>query len=179
MKVEMRNVSDIKPYDNNPRRNDHAVEAVARSIAEFGFRQPIVIDEGGVIVVGNTRYKAALRLGMKQIPVHVAKGLTPAQVKAYRLADNKTAELADWDHERLVQELADLQKVQFDVDLLGFSADELQALLDTDISAGLADPDAVPEPPDKPVSLPGDLWVLGNHRLLCGDAAKAEDVDRL
>ena len=134
MKVEMRNVSDIKPYDNNPRRNDHAVEAVARSIAEFGFRQPIVVDEGGVIVVGATRFKAALKLGLKQVPVHVAKGLTAAQVKAYRLADNSTAELADWDHDRLVQELVDLQKLDFDVDLLGFSANELQALLDTEVA---------------------------------------------
>jgi DNA modification methylase len=179
MRVELWNITEIRPYGNNPRRNDHAVDAVARSIAEFGFRQPIVVDEKGVIVVGDTRFKAAVRLRLKKVPVHVAKGMTPAQVKAYRLADNKTAELADWDHDRLVQELADLQKLHFDADLLGFSADELQALVDTDISPGLVDPDAVPQPPDRPVTQTGDLWVLGDHRLLCGDAAKSEDVDQL
>jgi DNA modification methylase len=179
MRVTFWNITDVQPFENNPRRNDHAVEAVARSIAEFGFRQPIVVDEDGVIIVGNTRYKAALRLGLKKVPVHVAKGLTPVQIKAYRLADNRTAELADWDHDRLVQELADLQKMHFDVNLVGFSADELQALLGIDVSAGLADPDAVPEPPDKPITRPGDLWVLGNHRLLCGDAGNGDDVASL
>src|SRR2546425_12059222 len=98
MHVEMRSVTDITPYPHNPRRNEHAVEAVARSIAAFGFRQPILVDQHGVIIVGDTRYKAAVRLGLKQVPVHVATGLTPAQAQAYRLADNKTAELADWDY---------------------------------------------------------------------------------
>jgi DNA modification methylase len=179
MHVQVQDIADIKPYDNNPRSNDHAVEAVARSIAEFGFRQPVVVDEHSVIIVGNTRYKAALRLGLKQIPVHVAEGLTPAQVKGYRLADNKTAELAEWDTDRLVQELTDLQRLDFDVDVIGFSADELRALLDTEVSTGLTDPDAVPAPPDEALTQPGDLWILGRHRLLCGDSAKPEEVDRL
>jgi DNA modification methylase len=179
MQVEMRDIATIKPYNRNPRRNDQAVAAVARSIAEFGFRQPIVVDEYDVIVVGDTRYKAALVLNMKQVPVHVARGLTPAQIKAYRLADNKTAQLADWDHDRLVQELADLQELQFDVDVTGFSADELQALLGIDPVAGLCDPDAVPEPPETPITQPGDLWLLGHHRLLCGDLAQADHLARL
>jgi hypothetical protein len=179
MHVELRPITNIKPYEHNPRHNDHAVEAVARSIAAFGFRQPIVVDEEGTIVVGSTRFKAALRLGLKKVPVHVAKGLTPAQVKAYRIADNKTGELADWDTELLVKELAGLQELDLDLDLLGFSAEELQGLLDTDIAQGLADPDDVPEPPDKPITKCGDLWMLGNHRLLCGDASRAKDVDRL
>jgi DNA modification methylase len=179
MHVTMRKITDIKPYENNPRRNDQAVEAVARSIAEFGFRQPIVLDEAGVIIVGNTRYKAAVRLRLKRVPVHVATGLTPAQVKAYRIADNKTAELADWDQDRLIKELADLQQLAFDVDVVGFSADELQALLDTDVTQGLADPDHVPEPPDQPITQPGDIWLLGDHRLLCGDSSSDKDVDRL
>jgi DNA modification methylase len=179
MYVEMRKITDITPYANNPRRNAQAVEAVARSIAEFGFRQPIVVDEQGVIVVGNTRYLAAAHLGLEEVPVHVATGLTPAQIKAYRIADNKTAELAEWDPERLVQELADLQKLNFDLDVVGFSPQELEALLDTDVTQGLADPDHVPEPPDQPVTQPGDLWLLGEHRLLCGDAGSIPDVDRL
>ncbi len=106
MLIEMRKVADIKVYPQNPRRNDHAVAPVAASIQKFGFRQPLVLDEDGVIIVGSTRYKAALQMGLKEVPVHVARGLTPVQVKAYRVTDNKTAELADWDYELLVQELA-------------------------------------------------------------------------
>jgi DNA modification methylase len=179
MLVELRDIHTIKPYINNPRRNDHAVAAVAASIRAFGFRQPIVVDEAGIIVVGSTRYKAALQLGLEQVPVHVAAGLTPAQVKAYRLADNKTAELAEWDNTRLIQEIAELQKLDFDIDTLGFSAEELTDLLQADLEPGLTDPDAVPAPPDAAVTQPGDLWALGSHRLLCGDSSKAEDVDRL
>jgi DNA modification methylase len=179
MHVALFNLDDIKPYDKNPRSNDQAVAAVAASIREFGFRQPIVIDERSEIVVGETRYKAARLLGLKQVPVHVAIGLTPAQLKAYRIADNKTAELAEWDHDRLVQELADLQELQFDIDVTGFSADELQALLGVDPVPGLCDADAVPEPPETPVTQSGDLWILGDHRLLCGDLAKADHLARL
>src|SRR5215469_6173489 len=109
MKVELWNITAVRPYPHNPRRNDHAVAAVARLIAEFGFRQPIVVDEQGVIVVGHTRYKAALLLQLPQVPVHVATDLTPAQIKAYRVADNKSAELADWDHDLLVDELVALR----------------------------------------------------------------------
>jgi DNA modification methylase len=179
MLVEMRKVADIKPYAHNPRRNDHAVDAVAASIKEFGFRQPLVLDEDDVIVVGDTRFKAARKLGLEEVPVHVAKGLTPDQLKAYRIADNKTGALADWDYERLVEELADLQKADFDINLVGFTAEEIQDLFQTEVADGLTDPDDVPAPPDQPETRPGDLWVLGAHRLLCGDAARAEDVDRL
>src|SRR5690242_3588209 len=133
MLIEMRSVSAITLDPTNPRRNDLAVEAVATSIREFGFRQPLVVDEAGVIVVGSTRYKAACRLGLDVVPVHVATGLTPAQLKAYRIADNKTAELADWDDGLLVQELAALQNLEFDLGSVGFSADELQQLLQTEV----------------------------------------------
>jgi DNA modification methylase len=177
--VELRNVEEIKPYARNPRDNDQAVAAVAASIREFGFRQPIVVDETGTIIVGHTRYKAALLLGMEKVPVHVAKDLTPAQIKAYRLADNKTAEIADWDHDRLVEELLELEKMAFDLDLVGFTPDEMQELCGTEIAPGLTDPDAIPEPPDAAVTRPGDLWILGEHRLYCGDAGKPQDVDRL
>ena len=180
MNVEMRNLADIRPYDGNPRINDHAVEAVAASIRTFGFRQPIVVDESGVIIVGHTRYKAARKLGLTQVPVHVATGLTPAQVQAYRIADNKTGELADWDQDRLGQELAQLQGLDFNLDLIGFSPDELNQLLDqVNLSQGLVDPDEIPEPPEEPISQRGDLLRLGDHRVLCGDAGWAEDVDRL
>jgi DNA modification methylase len=179
MLVEMRNVADIMLYPHNPRSNDLAVAAVAASIKEFGFRQPLVLDEEGVIVVGSTRYKAALLLGLEKVPVHVAVGLTPAQFKAYRIADNKTAELADWDDALLVQELADLQKMDFNLDVVGFSVEELRDLFHADAEPGLTDPDDVPAPPDTPVTQLGDVWILDQHRLSYGDAAKAEDVDRL
>jgi DNA modification methylase len=179
MLVEMRAISEIKPYDNNPRVNDPAVDAVAASIREFGVRQPIVLDEDSVIIVGHTRYKAALKLGLTELPVHVARGLTPAQAKAYRIADNQTARLSDWDQERLVSELVGLQAVDFDLDLLGFSAADLDQIIHPGGKDGLTDPNAIPEPPDEPITRPGDLWILGNHRLLCGDSSKPEDVDRL
>jgi DNA modification methylase len=179
MLVEMWPIHDIRPYEGNPRVNDPAVDAVAASIREFGFRQPIVVDEQGVIVVGHTRYKAALKLGLTTVPVHVAIGLSPAQLKAYRLADNQTARLSDWDYDRLPLELAELQQLNFDLNLTGFSSDELLQLMEPATTEGLTDPDAVPEPPDEPTTQAGDLWLLGRHRLLCGDAAKPEDVDRL
>ena len=179
MKIELRKLSEIKPYPGNPRVNDDAVEAVAASIREFGFRQPIVVDTEGVIIVGHTRYKAALKLGLEKAPVHVAKDLTPEQIKAYRIADNKTAELSDWNYDLLPIELAGLQEMNYDLGLLGFDQDELARLLEPGIKDGLCDPDEVPEPPDEAVTKPGDLWLLGEHRLLCGDAGEAEDVDRL
>src|SRR4051812_9872318 len=179
MKIEMRPITSIRPYENNPRLNDAAVDAVGASLKEFGWRQPVVVDEDGVIVVGHTRYKAALKLGLKEVPVHVAVGLTPAQLKAYRIADNQTAGLSGWDNERLPLELVELQQMDFDLSLTGFSADDLLRLLQSSTNEGLTDPDDIPEPPDEAVTQPGDLWLLGRHRLLCGDSSKPEDVDRL
>jgi DNA modification methylase len=179
MHVEMRPISTIRPYENNPRVNDTGVDAVAASIRAFGFRQPIVVDEENIIVVGHTRYKAAIKLGLEEVPVHVAVGLTPAQAKAYRIADNQTATLSTWDDDKLPLELAQLQQMDFDLNLTGFSSDELMRLLGSEENEGLTDPDAIPEPPDEPITQPGDLWLLGKHRLLCADSSKAEDVDRL
>ena len=130
MHVEMRPLSSIRPYENNPRHNDAAVDAVAASIRAFGVRQPLVVDEDGVIIVGHTRYKAALKLGLTEVPVHVARGLSPAQARAYRIADNQTAAIATWDEDKLPLELAALQGMDFDLDLLGFDADELTRLVD-------------------------------------------------
>jgi len=179
MKIELRKLSDIKPYAGNPRANDGAVDAVAASIRQFGFRQPIVVDGAGVIIAGHTRWKAAQKLGLKQVPVHVAKDLTAAQVRAYRLADNKTAELADWDLVLLLPELMAVKAEGADLLGLGWTVDELQELLAPAGTEGLTDEDAVPLPGDAAITQPGDLWVLGGHRLLCGDSSKAEDVDRL
>ena len=179
MKVVSRLIQDIRPYDRNPRQNDDAVAAVAASIREFGFRQPIVVDEAGVIIVGHTRWKAAKTLGMVEVPVHIAVGLSPEQIRAYRIADNQTATIAEWDMMLLPFELAELQGMDFDLSLLGFTNDELATLLAPQPGEGLTDPDAVPEPPDEATTQPGDLWILGDHRLLCGDSTSVADVDRL
>ena len=179
MQIELRPIDQIKPYPGNPRNNDDAVDAVAKSLREYGFRQPIVVDAEGVIIVGHTRYKAAAKLGLAQVPVHVATDLTPAQVKAYRIADNATAEIADWNYELLPIELTGLQEMNYDLEMLGFDQEELKRIMSGDVQEGLTDPDDVPLPPDAATTQPGDLWILGNHRLLCGDSSKPEDLDRL
>ncbi len=166
------------PYARNPRRNEAAVDVVAASLKEFGQRRAIVVDKEGVIVVGHTQLLAAKNLGLAQVPVHVAKDLTPAQIKAYRIMDNKSHEAAVWDTELLGLEIEDLKDLDFDIDLTGFSMDELNALLAQPVESTPAD-DEVPEPPKVPVTKPGDLWLLGDHRLLCGDSTKTEDVERV
>jgi ParB-like chromosome segregation protein Spo0J len=140
MKIEDRPIHSIRPYDKNPRLNDRGVDAVAASIREFGFRQPIVVDEDGVIVVGHTRYKAALKLGLATVPIHVATGLSAAQINAYRIADNQTATLSQWNDELLPLELMELQQMNFDLNLTGFSAEDLLGLLEPATTEGLTDP---------------------------------------
>ena len=180
MKVEEIETSRIIPYANNPRHNDQAVSAVAASIKEFGFRQPIVTDEALVVLVGHTRLKAAQNLGLSVVPVHIAEGLTDAQKKAYRIADNRTNDLAEWDNELLSLELEALTDADFDLGLLGFSGDELDELLDKSTGTeGNTDQDEVPEVPENPVTKLGDVWLLGEHRLMCGDSTVAESVSML
>jgi DNA modification methylase len=179
MKIEMRPIDLIKPYPQNPRVNDAAVDAVVASLKEFGWRQAIVVDDEGVIVVGHTRHKAALKMGLTEVPVHVATDLSPAQARAYRIADNQTASIAEWNADLLGLELAGLKEMEFDLTQLGFDADELARLTGTEVSPGLSDPDETPEPPEDAITQPGDLWLLGDHRLLCGDSTKSEDVERL
>jgi len=181
MKVQLIETDRLIPYPNNPRHNDDAVEAVCASIQEFGWRVPIVCDEGLTIICGHTRWKAAKKLGLAKVPVHVATDLTPEQIRAYRIADNKTGELAEWDFEILPIELAELREGGFDMDVLAFDEDELARLLSEGqgVAEGLTDPDAVPEPPDEAITQPGDIWILGDHRLMCGDSGSEADVDRL
>lgn len=175
-------LGQIIPYARNPRRNAKAIATVAASIAEFGWRQPIVVDEGMVVLAGHTRLAAAQQLGLETAPVHVAKGLSEAQARAFRIMDNRSSENAEWDHELLGLELGDLLDAEFDLGLTGFTDEELDALIN-----GLADDgtgpqegeDDVPETPENPVSRPGDLWILGNHRLLCGDSTVAINVERV
>ncbi|MDA7504045.1 DNA modification methylase [bacterium] len=179
MHIENRKLTEITPYDNNPRINAGAVESVANSIREYGFRQPIVVDEQGVIVVGHTRFKAAQQLGLTTVPVHVANGLSEAQVKAYRIADNQTGSIAEWDFDLLPLELTALSELDFDLDLLGFSAEELTGLLTDKTVDGNTDVDDVPEPPDAATTQPGDIYQLGQHRLMCGDSANPDHLDQL
>jgi len=189
MEIVWKNPADIVPYDQNPRLNDSAVAAVAASIREFGFQQPIVVDREWVIIAGHTRHKAALSLDLDTVPVVVARDLTPDQIRAYRIADNKTGELAEWNFELLTTELATLTEANFDGSLLGFSENELTKLLDGEQQA------APPSPPPvnkagaraaqrkqrkKPrATQPGDVWLLGEHRLHCGDAGRHDDLERL
>ena len=131
LQVELRDIDSIRPYEKNPRINDKAVDAVAASLREFGFRQPIVVDADGVIIAGHTRWKAAKKLALAKIPVHVATDLTPEQVKAYRITDNKSGELADWDLEILPIELAELKETGFDMGVLAFGDKELTQMLNS------------------------------------------------
>jgi len=185
--VELWKINDIQPYERNPRMNNQAVDAVAASLTTFGFRQPIVVDGDGIIIAGHTRWKAAQKLGLTQVPVHVATDLTPEQVRAYRIADNKTGEIAEWDMDILpielneLRELVDAGDAGFDMDVLAFDEDELTKLLNQaqGVIEGLTDPDTIPEPPDEAITRKGDIWVLGNHRLMCGDSASPSDLDKL
>lgn len=181
MEIIQMKIADVIPYERNPRINDSAVEAVAASIKEFGWRAPIVVDESNVIICGHTRLLSAQRLGLETVPVHIAKGLTPEQVKAYRIADNKTGEIAEWDYDLLPLELADLQQADFDLSLLGFDADELDKLLNGEdtVAEGMTDPDEVPETPEEPVSKRGEVYQFGNHRLMCGDSTDNVNVEAL
>lgn len=180
LKVSAWPVEKVVPYARNPRKNEGVpVAKVKASLKEFGWRQPIVVDSEGVIIVGHTRYQAALELGMTEIPVHVAEGLTAAQVKAYRIADNKTGDFAEWDFDLLKLEFADLQELDFGLDLTGFDDEAIDGIMVDSTPEGLTDPDEVPDVPDEPVSKPGDVWAMGNHRLMCGDSTSIDAVDVL
>jgi len=177
--VELWPLERALPYARNPRTvPESAIAKVAASIKEFGFRQPVVVDAEGVVIAGHTRLLAAQRLGLAQVPVHVAADLSPQQAKAYRLADNRSAQETAWDEELLPLELGELLADDFALEATGFDPDELAALLSSP-NPGLTDPDDAPPPPQEPTSRRGDLWLLGDHRLLCGDATDAEDVRRL
>ena len=165
-------------YARNPRKNDHAVDRVAAAIKEFGFRVPIVAKSDGLVVDGHLRLKAAKKLGLEEVPVVLADDLTDAQIKAFRLSVNKVAEFAEWDIDLLKLELADLDDLDFDLSLTGFGEDELAGLL-VEETEGLTDEDAVPDAPEVPVTVEGDVWLLGRHRLMCGDSTSIDAVEKL
>jgi len=179
MKIENADINTIKPYENNPRKlKDSAIDKVAMSLKEYGFRQPIVVDKDRIIVVGHTRYRASKKLGFKEVPITIADNLTPEQINAYRIADNRTAEESEWDSELLKMEIKDLEVKDFKLDLLGFNEDQLNDMLFEE-KQGLTDEDEVPEAPEEPISKLGDIWKLGNHRVMCGNSVDYEDVHKL
>lgn len=181
LKLEHWPIARLNPYAKNPRKNDHAVAQMAAVIAEFGFRIPIVARSTGEVVDGHLRLKAALKLGMSEVPVVLADELSEAQIRAFRLLANRSATWAEWDEELLRLELAQLQEDDYDLSLTGFDADELADLLDVEEpdGEGQVDDDEVPEPQPVPISRLGDAWLLGPHRLVCGDATTAEAYSQL
>jgi DNA modification methylase len=181
IKFEHWPTSRLLPYARNPRKNDHVVDQMAAAITEFGFRIPIIARSTGEVVDGHLRLKAALRLGLETVPVILADDLTPAQIKAFRILANRSATWADWDEDLLRLELEELKLDDFDLALTGFDADELLEIMagEETTTEGNTDEDAAPEVPVRPVSKPGDVWIMGQHRLLCGDATDPASYDTL
>ena len=169
MNVKEINIKDIRPYEKNPRKNNSAVAYVAESIKQFGFKVPIIIDKNNVIVAGHTRYKAAKKLGINTVPVIIADDLTDEQIKAFRLADNKVAEQAEWDIDLLNEELEEI----FDIDMTDFGFEVLEEEKEVEEDG------YEPVKPKEPVTQKGDIWKMGGHVLLCGDSTCTTDVEKL
>jgi DNA modification methylase len=180
MELEWRPVSDIIPYARNARtHSDEQVAEIAASISEFGWTNPLLVDGENGVIAGHGRLSAARKLGYEEVPCIELSGLTERQKQAYILADNRLAQNAGWDTEVLASELSDLQSADFDLELLGFGEDELNALLAESTPEGDTDEDEAPEPEDNPVTEQGDTWLLGKHRVRCGDSTSADDVAAL
>ena len=180
IEIETRPISWFQFYARNPRKNDAAVDRMVASIQEFGFKIPVLARSSGEVVDGHLRLKAAKKLGLAELPVILCDEWSDAQVKAFRLMVNRSVTWADWDEDLLKLELLDLKDLNFDLSLTGFELKELDDYLSSEpVIEGLTDEDAVPEVAEKAVTAAGDLWVLGNHRLLCGDATVPADVSRL
>ena len=178
-KHELKSTSDLIPYINNSRTHDETqVNQIASSIKEFGFTNPILIDTDGGIIAGHGRVLAAQKLNIDKLPCIILEGLTEAQKKAYIIADNQLPLNAGWDLDALKLELEGLTELDFDLDLLGFDKDFLDGLL-VEETEGLTDEDEVPEAPEIPITVAGDIWQLGNHRLMCGDSTSIDAVERL
>ena len=179
MKIEQIPTADLIPYARNTRTHDEfQIQQIAGSIREFGFTNPVLIDGENGIIAGHGRVMAAGKLGLAKVPCIRLAHLTDTQKRAYIIADNKLALNAGWDEEMLALELGELAESDFDMDLIGFSEDELAGLL-AETTEGETDPDEAPEPPTDPVTVLGDVWVLGKHRLLCGDSTSIDDLRKL
>ena len=179
-KHEIRKVSDLIPYANNSRtHSDEQVNQVASSIKEFGFTNPVLVEPDGGLIAGHGRVMAAQKLSLDEVPCIVLEGLTEAQKKAYVIADNQLALNSGWDMDALKLEMESLKEMEFDIDLLGFDDEFLDGLMPMEETEGLTDEDEVPEPPETPVSVLGDIWQLGDHRLMCGDSTSIDAVEKL
>ena len=176
MQIIIFSVDKLIPYYRNPRENDHAVSRMVTAIQEFGFKIPILARSNGEVVDGHLRLKAAQKLGWSEVPVILCDEWSEAQVKAFRLLVNRSATWATWNDELVALEIEDLKALDFNLDLTGFDAKEIDRFLFGDENE---DADAVPDVPEIPVSRLGDLWLCGGHRVLCGDATSAEAVARL
>lgn len=191
LSIELRPLDALIPFARNARMHPEAqIARIAASIAEFGFNNPILVDGANGIIAGHGRLAAARKLGMSEVPVIELGHLSPTQKRAYILNDNRTAEAAAWDQELLALELAELSEAGFDLDLTGFDANEVEELLDRleaerdadedpDPPPGGSDDEGIPEAPAEPVTRPGDLWILGEHRLICADAVDRDAIARL
>jgi len=177
LKVEQWKIDKLIPYYRNPRKNDAQVDRMVSAIKEFGFRIPVVAKSDGSVVDGHLRLKAAQKLGLKEVPVALADELTDAQVKAFRLLANKSANWAEWDDELLRLELDELKGMDFDLSLTGFDSIELDDVFASALAGteGLTDADDCPEVQETPVTKEGDVWLLGKHRLMCGDSTACVD----
>lgn len=179
-KVEQWPIDKLIPYAKNSRtHSEEQVAQIAASIKEWGFTTAVLVDESGSIIAGHGRLMAARKLGLTSLPVMVAKDWTDAQKRAYVIADNKLAINAGWDNDLLALELGELGDLGFDLELTGFTDEEIKALMPVDVTDGLTDPDDAPPLPDNPVTRPGDVWVMGKHRLLCGDSTSVDDLAKL
>jgi len=179
-KVEQWSIDKLVPYARNSRtHSDEQINQIAASIKEWGWTTPVLVDENGGIIAGHGRTLAAQKLKIKEIPVVVATGWSDAKKRAYVIADNKLALNAGWDNEMLSLELGELGDLGFDLDLIGFTPEEIEALSPIQLTDGLTDEDEVPEPPPEPITKLGDVWVLGNHRLMCGDSTSIDDGEKL
>jgi DNA modification methylase len=181
MKIQKIAIDKVIPYERNPRKNEAAVAKVADSLNEFGWKQAIVVDSEMIIIAGHTRLLAAKQLGMKEVPILIADDLTPAQVKAYRLADNRTHEESEWDKAALAIELGELGDLDYDLRYTGFDPEEIKGLkaLAEAVENGLKDEDDCPEMAAEPISRLGDIWLLGRHRVMCGDSTRIDQVEQL
>lgn len=177
MEIEQVNIVDIVPYANNPRKNDKAVDIVMKSIQEFGFLVPIILDDKNTIVAGHTRVKAAIQLGMDSVPVIYTEGLTDEQIKAFRIMDNKSNQFAEWDFEKLKDEFYALEDTD-SFNFTGFTTQEISEIWDKQTEEDDFDTEKALEEPKYPIKN-GDIYQLGTHRLMCGDATKKEHVDTL
>jgi DNA modification methylase len=180
LKIESLSIDTFIPYIRNSRtHSDAQVAQIAASIKEFGFTNPVLIDNEGVIIAGHGRLMAARKLAMTEVPCIRLGHLTKTQIKALVIADNRLALNAGWDNEMLATEFKDLLDLGFNVELTGFSEEEIDALMPLELEEGLTDPDDAPEAPANPVTVQGDVWVLGKHRLLCGDSTSMDDLAKL